>query len=66
MTPEQERSLKRLREALLHHDKFNKTLTDDEPLYMAPGNGSNLFELPYEGGQLAIGDLRNILTGLEK
>ncbi len=46
-------------QAIRHHDIFNEGLGDETALFMCPDDC--LFELPYDGGQLSIGDIRGLL-----
>lgn len=52
---------KRLKDGLAHHDHFG-AMPDDAPIYIMRFGDDTLYELPYEDGQFALGDLRDLLS----
>lgn len=53
----------KLRQGLDHHDRFGP-LPDRAAVYLSI-TGEVLYELPYEGGRLTLGDLRAALTAIK-
>ena len=66
-TLEQQQAVTRLKQGLKHHDYFGAK-PDDSPVMIVPDkhSGNVLYELPYDGGRLTLGDLRDILSMFEE
>lgn len=59
ITSQQLQAVKRLQSGLAHHDYFGAK-PDDTGVFICESD--TLYELPYEGGQFCLGDLRDLLS----
>ena len=59
-------TVQKLREGLKHFDRYRPVPTDDSPVMAFPHDDDCVYEFAHSNGQLSVGDLRDLLTLLEK
>ena len=59
----EEKAVDRLSQGLEHHDSFGAQ-PDDSGIFICPND--TLYELPYDGGQFTLGDLRKVLSAARR